>query len=224
MSEFEDKRSRKIIYMSSCLLNQNRRFPGIAVSGGAIYEVVEPLLNREVGIEQLPCLECIGWGGVSKKSFLRMIPTYFRYADSRLSPVIRSFSRVWLWNYQRLCKRAAKKVADEIEDFKNSGYEILGIVGADNSPTCGVTKTQDLLSFIPKLKRLGVTLEDLEAPKLERLAGPLMEVLSEGQGTFIRELSIALKRKKISTKIIGFDAWGDFKDEAERIMNAVFAN
>jgi hypothetical protein len=31
---FEDNRSRKIIYLGNCLLNQNIRFPGIGVCEG----------------------------------------------------------------------------------------------------------------------------------------------------------------------------------------------
>jgi len=221
---FEDKRSRKIIYTSCCLLNQNRRAPGIAVCGGAISEFVEPLLKREIGIEQLPCLECMGWGGVSRKSIFRILPILFRHGDSKLFPIIKFFGAVWLWNYKRLCKKEAKKAANQMEDYKNSGYEILGVIAMNDSPTCGATKTIDLLGFISKYKKLGIKLEDLEYPGLEKMRELLPKLLVEGQGTFMRELIIELKRKKINTKIIGFDPWHDIKEEAERIKNIILSD
>jgi len=140
---FEDNRSRKIIYLGNCLLNQNIRFPGIGVCGGAFYDLVTPLIKRGIGIEQLPCLERIGWGGVHRRSVYGMLPMLFKYANSKSFPIIKLLGTVWFWNYKRLCKKEAKKVVGQMEDYKKSGYEILGIIAMNDSPTCGVTKTSD---------------------------------------------------------------------------------
>ena len=59
---FRDKGSRKIVWVSHCILNQNTRFPGSAVSSGAIEELVKPLIEKGIGIEQLPCPEKMLWG------------------------------------------------------------------------------------------------------------------------------------------------------------------
>lgn len=220
--KIEDKRSRKIIYLGSCLLNQNIRFPGIGICGGAIVDFVEPLLKYDIGIEQLPCMERLSWGGVNRKSVYRIIPTLFKYTNSKLFPVIKLLGRAWLWNFKRLCRKEAKKVVKQIEDYKKSGYAILGIIAMDDSPTCGVTKTADLFGLISSGKKLGLKLEDLEFPKLEKLGGLIQRILMDGQGIFMYEITTELKRKKINTKIIGFNPWCDIKKETKRILSLLF--
>jgi predicted secreted protein len=107
-------------------------------------------------------------------------------------------------------------------DYQNSGYKILGIIVMNDSPTCGVTKTGDLFSSISEGQKDGLKLEDLEYPRLEKVGGLLKKVLVEGQGTFIHEIVEVMKRKKIDTKIIGFDPWCDVNEETERIMTLLF--
>ncbi len=219
---FEDKRSGKIIYLGNCLLNQNIRFPGIGICGGAIYDLVEPLMKCGIGIEQLPCMERLSWGGVHRKPIYRMLPMLFKYRGSKFFPIIKLFGKVWLWNYKQVCKKEAKKVVRQMEDYQNSGYEISGIIAMNDSPTCGVTKTGDLFGSISEGQMDGLKLEDLEYPRLEKMSGLFKKVLVEGQGTFIHEIVEEMKRKKINTKIIGFDPWCDVKGETERIMSLLF--
>ncbi len=65
-----DKRGKKIIYLSRCLINQNLRFPGIAVSSGAITELISPIIENGIGIESLPCLERIAWDVLKEALFI----------------------------------------------------------------------------------------------------------------------------------------------------------
>ncbi len=218
---FEDNRIKKIVYVSNCLLNQNCRFPGIATREGNILEIIEPLLKKGIGIEQLPCLECMGWGGVSRRSIFRFLPTIKKYHDSKLFPIIKLLVKIWYWNYKRLCKKAAKKVATEIKDYKNSDYEILGIIAMNDSPTCGVTQTIDFLRSIFKYKEFDFKLEDLEYPKLEKMKEIIPKLLVEGQGTFMHELLVKLKKLKINIKIVGFDPWHNFYEEVEKIKKQI---
>ena len=90
--KFEDNRKKEIIFLSSCILNQNNRFPGIAVHKGAINNLIEPFLKEGIGIEQLPCLECMGWGGVSRKNIFRFLPSIFRHSNSKL---MKLSSKIW---------------------------------------------------------------------------------------------------------------------------------
>ena len=209
-----DERSGRVVYVSSCVLNQNIRFPGIAVRGGAMSELVNLFMERGVGIEPLPCLERIAWGGVRRASVYRLLPLLFRY--TRLARVL---GRLWWWRYRRLCRREAKRVAAQIADYQRSGYDVIGIVAMNDSPTCGVTKTVDPFAFVAQLKARGLGYEALEHPKLEVLRAPLQDVLVAGQGVFTQALIAELRRRKSSVRCVGVDPWGDTAQEIERIRS-----
>lgn len=217
----EDNRSKKIVFLSSCLINQNNRFPGIAVCQGPVSELINSLANEGVGIEQLPCLECLGWGGVNRNTALRFLPTLYKHNRSKL---MRIFANAWWWNYSRLCKKEAKKIANRMKDYVNSNYQILAIVATNDSPTCGITKTIKLLQIIFEHEKYGVFLEDLQSPTLDRWRVLMPNLLIDGQGTFMRELARGLKKKKINAKILGFNPWADLKEESERIKKEIFGN
>ena len=59
---FTDGRSKKVIFLAHCLLNQNAISDGTAVYPAAFQELVQLLLDHEVGIVQMPCPElcCLG--------------------------------------------------------------------------------------------------------------------------------------------------------------------
>jgi predicted secreted protein len=110
-----DKRNHRIVFLAHCFLNINTRFPEGAEFPGANVPLVELLLQSEVGIVQMPCpeflclgLEKTGWGVGSEAE-------------------IRGAFR-----------RVAETVADQVEAYLGCGYEILGIIGMNPSPSCGV--------------------------------------------------------------------------------------
>ena len=53
----EDVRSRKVLFVSHCTLNQNAKVRVIAKFPGAIRPLVELLLDNDVGMYQMPCPE-----------------------------------------------------------------------------------------------------------------------------------------------------------------------
>jgi predicted secreted protein len=61
-----DERSRKVIFLSHCLLNENTRYAGGATRRGIVEEVIRPCLVEGLGVVQMPCPEQIAWGGVLK--------------------------------------------------------------------------------------------------------------------------------------------------------------
>jgi len=212
-----DKRGKRVVYVSRCLLNQNRRFPGIAVRAGAFAEIVELLVRKNIGIEQLPCLEALGWGGVCRKNYFRLQPLAFRAVDSMWQDLVQVLTRIWLFNFRRLCQRSAKKVADEIEEFTRAGCSVLGIVSMNDSPTCGATRTIDLTEAARTLKRLGYEAADLENPDLETMREIIPHLCTSGQGLFMGRLIEEVARRGLGTNVIGFDPWADSAAEAERV-------
>lgn len=209
-----DRRGGRVVYMSPCILNQNIRFPGIAVRAGAMSELVELFVERGVGIEPLPCLERIGWGGVQRASVYRMLPLLFRYTK-----LARRLGRLWWWRYRRICRREATRVAAQIEDYQRAGYHVIGIVAMNDSPTCGVTKTVDPFAFVAQVKARGLANEDLVHPRLEVLRAPLQDVLVPGQGVFTEALIAELERRKCGLRCVGVDPWGDPAEEVARIRS-----
>ena len=59
---FTDGRSKKVVFIAHCLLNQNAISDGTAVCPAAYKGLIELFLHEDVGIIQLPCPElcCLG--------------------------------------------------------------------------------------------------------------------------------------------------------------------
>ena len=85
----------------------------------------------------------------------------------------------------------ARQVTGQIADHQRSGYEVVGVVGVDPSPSCGVTATLDL----------GVALDALASCPLSRLDRGFMNdtvvagSARPGRGLFVSALSDALARR-----------------------------
>ena len=54
---FEDKRSKRVLLVAHCVLNQNAKIDRCAHYLGAIKEIAQTLLDSGVGIVQMPCPE-----------------------------------------------------------------------------------------------------------------------------------------------------------------------
>jgi len=216
-----DKRGQRIVYVSRCLLNQNLRFPGIATRAGAFKELVALFLRNDIGIEPLPCLETLGWGGVSRSAYFRFQPLAFRAADTWWDGPARVLTRLWLFRFRRTCRKSARQVAHSIEDFERAGCSSLGIVVMNDSPTCGVTRTIDLTDAARRLKRLDVCAADLENPDLETMRKILPRLITSGRGIFTDALITETARRGLALKIVGLDPWVDPGKEMERIAGAL---
>ena len=214
---FKDKRKGAIVYVSQCILNQNLRFPGIAVAAGACADVVGLLVKNGIGIEPIPCLERLGWGGVSRKGYFRFQPVILKYVGTPWYRVLRPFVRLWLARYRLLCAREAKKLVRQIADYNESGYSMIGIIAVNDSPTDGVTKTIDMTEAAERLVSMGVDPGIMADPSFEEMEKVLPRLCTDGTGIFTAVLQRELKDRKIDVKIVGFDPWADSKAETERI-------
>jgi hypothetical protein len=84
----------------------------------------------------------------------------------------------------------ARRVAGQIADYQNSGFEVVGVVGVDASPTCGVTTTLDLNASLDTI--LGCPLNRLDRSFMN-------DTVVDGsarprRGLFLSALSDALAR------------------------------
>lgn len=156
MSDKNDKRKRRIVFLAHCFLNINVRFPEGSAFSGANSPLIQTLLKMEVGIIQMPCPEflCLGL----EKELAGELP----------EPEIRACFR-----------KQAESVVEQIRQYRNLGYEIPGIIGMNPSPSCGVEVSKGKSKFLgldedtSEKKESGVFIEELKNAAQERGLGPL---------------------------------------------------
>ena len=130
---FTDGRSRRVVFLAHCLLNQNAISDNTAVYPAAFRDVVNFFLERDVGIVQMPCPElcCLGLDRGDPAGGTRAVTvenTRIRAAMKAPLP------------YETLM-RLVDLVMLQITEYHRNGFHILGIVGANRSPNCGVETT-----------------------------------------------------------------------------------
>jgi predicted secreted protein len=119
--DFRDCRSMKVVFVPHCALNQNARLAACSEVPATVTGLVEGLMEREIGIIQLPCPELILLGLDREHLQIRSA------LDSRPS-------RRWL-------RRLARQVSYQIAEYQKCGVRVLGVLGKNGSPACGVEMT-----------------------------------------------------------------------------------
>ena len=147
----QDKRSKKIVIVAHCILNQNSRVQGLANFPGIIKPIVETLLEYEVGIVQMPCPELLYAG-------------YKRWAQTK--------EQYDTPSYRRFCRKIAKQIANQIAEYTKNRVEVAAILGIEGSPTCAITKTtkgytggdpaESQKQKREKIREKGILIEELE--------------------------------------------------------------
>jgi len=130
---FTDVRSRKLILVAHCVLNQNSISDNTADFPGTYKEIVNLFLEYDLGIIQLPCPElmCLGLDRGDVHGAERPViveNTRIRSALSQSAPA------------QKL-KTIVDQVVFQIEEYRKNGFALLGIMGINRSPSCGVETT-----------------------------------------------------------------------------------
>ena len=130
---FSDQRGKKIVLVSHCILNQNSISDGTADFPGTNASIVKLLMESNVGIIQMPCpeLNCLGLdrGDV--------------HGGER--DVVAENTRI---RHQLETKRSAEiiqhlvdQIIFQIKEYIKNGFSILGVIGINRSPSCGVQTT-----------------------------------------------------------------------------------
>jgi len=216
--EYLDNRGKRVIFVGNCILNQNARAFGVAVTRGAFADFIQILLRKGIGIEQLPCPECLVWGGIGRKRIYKWQPLLFNSVGKWWFPVLQFLVKATtLLTHGRVCKREGRRAADWIEDHIKQGFEVVGVITANDSPTCGVTKTMDLIDVMKRAKFSGMSLNELERPRLEKLGPFTQSVLIDGEGAFAGAIKRELIRRRMNIQVVGWNPWDDPQTESSRI-------
>lgn len=180
MTMFQDGRSQKVAFLAHCLLNQNAISDGTAVCPAGFPEMVSYLLEHGVGIVQLPCPEllCLGLDRGDPQGAERPVVvenTRIRRAMAQAEP----------------SRRLARLVADtmaQLLEYRRYGFQVVGILGANRSPCCGVDTTSQ---------------DDQEVP---------------GMGVFLEALSRRLEEVGWKIPMVGFRGTDDAVETVQRLL------
>ena len=112
----EDARSKRIVFVSNCVLNANNKVREFARYPGMFFEIVSTLNKYGVGVQQMPCPETLYMGNQ-------------RWWNAR-----NLYDNA---GFRRFCRELARQTADYLENYQIIGYQSVAILVCDGSPTCG---------------------------------------------------------------------------------------
>jgi len=118
------ERSKKVIFASHCILNQNTVVPPLARARGPYRDIVDTIFDYGIGIHQLPCPE-------------------FRHLGLGRKPMDKE--EYDTAEYRKLCKDISRDAVNMMKEYLDNGYEILGLIGINNSPTCSIVGEKGIL-------------------------------------------------------------------------------
>lgn len=167
------KRGRKLIVTAHCIMNGNAKVGGICTYSGAMKEIITCLMDRDIGIIQLPCPEmqmlgCRRWGHVKEQ------------LDT---PIFRA-----------ACRKMLVDPVMQLQDYCANGYSVLGIIGIDGSPSCGVRTTCSSPCWQGDFIDHESTREKIDS----------LQMVS-GQGVFIEELTKMLGAAGLDIPFVAAD-------------------
>lgn len=163
-----DSRSGAVIFACHCLLNANAKVCGLAKYAGVHAQLLELLARQDIGVIQLPCPE-----------ILHMGPG--RWWQTR--------SQYDIPAYRDLCNRLAKDAADLASVYAASQCRVLGVLGVEGSPSCGVNEVYDAADWGGQPREI-----DLSNCRVK------------GSGLFVDALNAAFARRSLDIPIIGISS------------------
>jgi predicted secreted protein len=127
---FTDKRGKKIIFVAHCVLNQNAKLDECAYYSGVMTEITQFLIKSGVGIIQMPCLELISLG-LDRDADLE-ITRSVASEDTRIA------KRMIEERVLKTIQDVVDRIVYQIIQYQKNGFEVIGLIGVNGSPTCGV--------------------------------------------------------------------------------------
>lgn len=209
-ARLDDERSRRVAFVSHCLLNENTRYLGGAFRPGGVAELIDELVDQGIGICQMPCPEQLAWGGVLKRRLLlaygaRDTPLYMLRA-----PLLRLFVLYTHLVYARLARDVAKQIAD----YDRAGFTVVAVVGVGASPSCGVHTTLDIHHAFDAMARLSSATLDRRSVNRE----VVLASRRAGTGIFTRSLQRQLRRRGLAVPLLEHDLVAEMRGERQRLF------
>jgi len=206
----EDSRSKQVVFLSHCILNENTRYLGGACRGSCIREIVDQCLDKDWGIVQMPCPEQRAWGGITKRWLL----IYYGAKDQFVYRFRSLFLPLFVRYTDLVYRRLAKAVADQVNDYLRSGFTVVGIVGIDGSPSCGVGKTLALQKSFDLTASVNI-----DSFTVDAMNTIIRQCLMDGQGLFTAILQKELKKRQLNVPYVAHDLIGEIDGKASSVVS-----
>jgi|LSQX01.1.fsa_nt_gb predicted secreted protein len=205
----EDRRGKEVVFVSHCLLNVNTRYLGGAFRKGSVTEIIEDMMAMGVGIVQMKCPEQYAWGGVLKKYLWIAIDTKGTIIHF-IKPLL---LKIFLVYTRSIYKRVARETVYMIRDYYKSGYKVLGMIGIDGSPSCGVTARLDMKEAFDFFANQKIDHIEVNKFNTELYA----KCTAKGKGIYFEEIVKKLKSLNIDVPIYGHSLIAEMRDEKSKI-------
>jgi predicted secreted protein len=162
----ETKRTKKVFFVSECLLNQNIRAYGVSNTKGegALQDIVNLLTAHGCGITVVPCPE-IPYEGLKRTACGKE-----RYENSA---------------YRNLCSSLAKTIVDRYSLYLDDNYKVGGFICVNGSPSCG---SDFCYGNGTRQEEPGIFIEELQKQLQEK------QLTMEFIGVRVKELDTVIKK------------------------------
>ena len=150
------ERSKKVVITAHCILNQNSVVHPCARNMKDFSDKIAGFMEENIGIIQLPCPEMKIYG----------LKRWGHVKDQFMNTHFEDVSKDLLDDYVK-----------QIQDYIANDYEILGIYGIDQSPSCGVNETCVSSKWYGEIDN--VSKERLESVSIINEKGRFMEIFEE---------------------------------------------
>lgn len=205
----KDNRSRKVIFLSHCIPNENTRYLGGACRRGCVQEIIECCIDNDWGMVQMPCPEQHAWGGIIKRLLLIAYGskgTFFYRFRHIFLPLFLLYTRL---RYRRL----ARETANQIADYLGVGFSIVGIVGIDGSPSCGVNTTLDFWKSFDLIANM-----DVESATADNMNAIVRQCLIDGKGIFTVMLQEELQKRHVDVPHVAHDLIAELDGKQSNLL------
>lgn len=159
-------RSKRVIFISHCILNQNTVVCPLARAKGAYTEIIETIMKNGIGIHQLPCPE-------------------YRHLGIKRDPMTKE--EYDTEEYRKVCKNISIDTIGIMKEYIENGYEIAGLIGVNESPTCSIRNSkgifiEEILELMNKsnldIKLLDVSVDYLDGENNSKFITELIDFLN----------------------------------------------
>ncbi len=130
--QFNDARSKKVMIVAHCILNQNARIDTCALTPSAIPKIPEYLIQHEIGIIQWPCPELNFLGLGRQGQDCNILDGSYHHEDGEV------YDQVSVPEGRTYLRSVAENIVYQIKEYQKYGFRVLGVLGIKGSPTCGV--------------------------------------------------------------------------------------
>ena len=136
-------RSKRVIFLSHCILNQNTVVYPLARAKGAYRQIIEAIMDAGIGIHQLPCPE-------------------YKYLGLKRKPMDKQEYNTA--EFRKIGKDISIEAIKIMQEYIDNDYEIIGLIGINHSPACSIRDERGILmeELLAACKQAGIDLKAMD--------------------------------------------------------------